>query len=87
MTNEKKATLQGGFSENTHRYSSNTAPVNSINEVIIGEKQAEALIRSLKTRYVPSDALFKQVPELASSSPRLRGFCRASQKLIERVER
>jgi hypothetical protein len=83
---EKKAACQGGFSKNTHPYSNHTARSNSIDEVIIGQDQANALIRELRADYVAPDVLFVRVQEISPSSTRLSSFFRALQKFIERVD-
>lgn len=86
MTNEKKAALADGFSKSTPEYFSNTALSNSIDDAILGQQQANAFIRELRTDYATPDALFARVQELVPSLSQLRGFCRTLQKFIERVD-
>ena len=89
MTDEKKAARQGGsshispsnFSITSHR---GKAPFDSIADTIAGQQEGARFVRDLCDGISAPDALFMRLRELASDTPRRRGFCRALQKHIER---
>ena len=92
MTDEKKAALPGGFSHispsdfsiASPRGKDADAPFDSIAAAIAGQQAGACFVRDLRDGMAAPDALCLRLRELAGDAARLRGFCRALQKQLER---
>ena len=92
MTDEKKAARQGGSYQNTHPYFSIVpprgkdadAPFDAVAQTILGQGEARHFLRDLRDGLAAPDALFMRLREIADDAAKMRGFCRALQKYIER---
>jgi hypothetical protein len=56
-----------------------------IGEIIAGQSDGDAFLCGLAGNCSISDALFEKVLALATHPAKLKGFCRAIQKFVERV--
>lgn len=90
MTDEKKAARQGGSNHNLPCNFSITSSrgkaerFDVIGDTIRGQEEGRRFVRDLRDGIADPDAIFMRLRELASDTPRRRGFCRALQKFIER---
>ena len=89
MTDEKKAARQGGSIHISRRNFSITslrgkAPFDSIADTIAGQQEGARFVRDLCDGISAPDALFMRLREIADDAAKMRGFCRALQKYIER---
>ena len=89
MTDEKKAARQGGPCQNpdpncsiaSHR---GNAQFDAIADTIAGQRAGAQFVRDLCDGISAPDAMFIRLQEIAKAPAKLRGFCRALQKFIER---
>ena len=89
MTDEKKAALPGGLSQITRpNFSSNVlrgkVHFKAIGDTIAGQQEGVRFMRELCDGIAAPDALCLRLREIADDAAKMRGFCRALQKYIER---
>ena len=60
------------------------APFDSIDETIAGQADGSRFVRDLRDGIAAPDAMFVRLQEIATDTAKLRGFCRALQKALER---
>ena len=90
MTDEKKAARQGGSDQYTHVHFSSAAhrgkaPFDLISEAIAGQEEGRGFVRDLADGASVPDALFMRLRQIAGNAAKMRGFCRAVQKFVERA--
>ena len=59
------------------------APFDSIADTIAGQQEGVRLVRDLRTTFASPDALLLRLRENLGNAAKMRGFCRALQKIIE----
>lgn len=59
------------------------APFDSIADAIAGQQEGVRLVRDLRTTFASPDALLLRLRENLGNAAKMRGFCRALQKIIE----
>lgn len=89
MTDEKKAARQGGWCQISPPHFSTAvlrgkAPFNSIADTIAGQQEGSRFVRDLCDGVSAPDALLIRMRENLGNAAKMRGFCRAIQKYIER---
>ena len=60
------------------------APFDSIADTIAGQQEGSLFLRDLRTTFASPDALFLRLRENLGNAAKMRGFCRALQKFIEK---
>ena len=60
------------------------APFDSIADTIAGQQEGASFVRGLRDGVSAPDAMLIRLREIAGNAAKLRGFCRALQKFIER---
>ena len=60
------------------------APFDSIADTIAGQIEGSRFVRDLCAGVSAPDAMFMRLREIAGNAAKMRGFCRALQKYIER---
>lgn len=90
MTEQKKVAPGGGDSQyyTDHQYNTDLAnrkPADfEIAAAITDQRAADRLVSKLRGNIVLPDLLFTCLREMGDDAARLRGFCRAVQKSLER---